>query len=147
MHKREGTARRHSRHSVRVLNMKYMLEFVFMNTTRCCFVNLHVQNGRTNTRYDVGYCFCQLRKWRHPRMPGRVYRPVRPLFLIYNSMTKSDHGMHPGPTFMELLFKKKQYESYQPNTTLHVTCLITMKFDWSRSRDVQQKRMLHGSVG
>ena len=30
--------------------------------------------------------FCQLRKWPHVRMPCRVYRPVRPLVLIYNSM-------------------------------------------------------------
>ena len=29
---------------------------------------------------------CQLRKWPPVRIPGRVYRPVRPLVLLYNSM-------------------------------------------------------------
>ena len=54
--------------SVRALNMKHTLEFVVIE------------------RYAM--LFCQLRKWPPARMPGRVYRPVRPLVLIYNSMDK-----------------------------------------------------------
>ena len=34
MHKRDRTARRHARHSARVLNMKYTLEFVFIERWR-----------------------------------------------------------------------------------------------------------------
>ena len=30
---------------------------------------------------------CQLRKWRHARMPGRVFRPVRPLVLDNSMIT------------------------------------------------------------
>ena len=37
-----------ARHSVHAVNMKHTLKFVFIDATRCCFVNL--QNGRINTR-------------------------------------------------------------------------------------------------
>ena len=56
-----------ARNSVRTLNMKYTLEFVFIE--------------------HYAMLFCQLRKWPHVHMTGCVYRPVRPLVLIYNSMT------------------------------------------------------------
>ena len=57
------------RHYVRALNMKHTLEFVFIE------------------RYAM--LFCQLTKWLHARMLGRVYKPVRPLVLIYNSLIKA----------------------------------------------------------
>ena len=46
------TARRQARHSVHVLNMKYLLEFVFIE--------------------HYAMLFCQFKKWMHARMPGRV---------------------------------------------------------------------------
>ena len=71
MYKRGGTARRRARHYVRALNMKHTLEFI--------------------ERYAM--LLCQLGKWPPARMLGRIYRPVRPLVLIYNSMEVSEFGM------------------------------------------------------
>ena len=45
--------------------------------------------------HAVRCLFCQLRKWPPARMPGRVYRPVRPLVLIYNSMAKTNNIILP----------------------------------------------------
>ena len=42
--------------------------------------------------HAVRWLFCQLRKWPPECMPERVYRPVRPLVLIYNSMFETPFG-------------------------------------------------------
>ena len=90
LHKRYGTARRHARHFVRVLNMKYTLAFVFIERYAMIFCHfpewLH--------KHSVRCCFCQLRKWLHARMPGCVYRPVQTLVLIYNSMISTHSFSH-----------------------------------------------------
>ena len=70
-------------HSVRALNMKHTLEFVFNKRYAMLFYSTYKMAAHTHA---VGCQFCQLRKWPPARMPGRVYRPVRPLVLIYNSM-------------------------------------------------------------
>ena len=72
-----------ARHSVHALNMKHMLKFVFIKRFGCCFVQL---TKWPHKHTHVGCQFCQLRKWQPACMLGRVYRPVRPLDLIYNSM-------------------------------------------------------------
>ena len=45
---------------------------------------LHAED--VNNKSSVGCQFCPLRKWLLARMPERIYMPVRPLVLIYNSM-------------------------------------------------------------
>ena len=72
-----------ARHYVRALNMKHTLEFVFIERIAMLFFSTYEMAAQTHA---VGCQFCQLRKWRPARMPERLYRPVRPLVLIYNSM-------------------------------------------------------------
>ena len=69
------------RHYVRALNMKHTLEFVFIERYAMLSTNKMAAQA-----HAVRCLFCQLRKWPPARMLGHVYRPVRPLVLIYNSM-------------------------------------------------------------
>ena len=70
-------------HSVRGLNMKHMLEFCFYGTLHVAVFSTYKMSAQTHAKQCL---FCQLRKWPPACMPGRVYRPVCPLVLIYNSM-------------------------------------------------------------
>ena len=70
-----------TRHSVRALNIKHTLEFVFIERYAMLFCSTHKMAAQTQA---VGCQFCQLRKWPPARMPGRIDRPVRPLVLMYN---------------------------------------------------------------
>ena len=64
--------------------MKYTLEFVLiLNAIRDDVVSTYKMAEQTHV---VQCLFCQLRKWPPAHMPGRRYKPVRPLVLIYNSM-------------------------------------------------------------
>ena len=67
-----------ARHSVRAFNMKHTLEFVFIER----YAMLFRQLTKWPHKHAVRCQFCQLRKWPPARMPGRVYRSVRPLVLI-----------------------------------------------------------------
>ena len=67
--------------------MKYTLEFVFIERWREAALSTYKRAAQT---HSVRCLFCQLRKWPPAHMLGRVYRPVRPLVLIHNSMVKSE---------------------------------------------------------
>ena len=67
-----------TRPPLRALNMKHTLEFVFMERYAMLFCSTYKMAAQTQA---VGCQFCQLRI-----RPERVYRPVRPLVFIYNSM-------------------------------------------------------------
>ena len=70
-------------HYVRAFNMKHTLEFVFIERYAMLFCSTYKMAAQTHA---VGCQFCQLRKWPPARIPERVYRPVRPLVLSFNSM-------------------------------------------------------------
>ena len=70
-------------HSVRALNMKHTFELVFVKRYAMLFFHL-TKWPQKHTLSNA--CFVNLEKWLPARMPCRVYRPVRPLVLIYNSM-------------------------------------------------------------
>ena len=73
--------------------MKYTFEFFFIERSRDAVCSTYIMAAQTLT---VRWLFCQLRKWPPARMPGRVYRPVRPLVLIYNSITGNIHSLSHG---------------------------------------------------
>ena len=58
--------------------MKYTLEFVFIERWRDAVLSTYKMAAQTHAKQCL---FVQLRKWPPARMPGRVYRPVRPLVL------------------------------------------------------------------
>ena len=78
--------------------------------------------------------FCQLRKWPPARMPERVYRPVRPLVLIHNSMVYS--------------YDSSSQCAYLYLVHLHVGYLISVLGMWVVQGDhsVVHRFVPHGSV-
>ena len=103
------------------LNMKHTLEFVFVlyarwiwNTHwRVCFYwticDAVLSTCQTAAQTHAVWClFCQLRKWPPACMRGCVYRPVRPLVLIYNSIWKHHYkGPRPGSLRSNMLLPYK----------------------------------------
>ena len=71
-----------ARYSVHAMNMKHTFEFVFV-TLRDAVFSTYKMAAQTHAKQCP---FVQFRKWPPACMPGHVYRPVRPLVLIYNSM-------------------------------------------------------------
>ena len=109
---------RRDRKETHVEYMKYTLEFVFINATRCCFVNL--KTGRTNTRCAMLYC--QLTKWPHAYMTGRVHWPVRPLVLIYNAMAETEQ-----PSIRASLLYAQSGSSPPPSLSLSFSLSLNTK--------------------
>ena len=74
----------------------------------------------------VRWLFCQVRKWPPACMPGCVYRPVRPLVLIYNSMNQPYcmHKEHLGSTRDILLAVIYYPQENNENTEMWMNSLI-----------------------
>ena len=85
--KRDGTARRQARailYPCWIWNTRWSL--CLLHATWCWVFFTYKMAALILTKQCLFY---QLRKLPPARMPGHVYRPVRPLLLIYNSMKQT----------------------------------------------------------
>ena len=84
--------------------MKNTFEFFFIERSRDAVCSTYKIAAQTHAMICQ---FCQLRKWPPAHMPEHVYRPVRPLVLIYNSILESklfNHDKHYMAATMDVKF-------------------------------------------